>query len=157
MPRLGHFIVCRVLCSEFRNGADVIRVYFYYKLTLVVVHDKMKTMKKVIIAFMFLVAALPAYAYVDHDTAVISIMNKAAGKVQSVTVPVGTMIEFEKLNIMVRSCKQTDPFQAQDYFMFVEVSTAADGKIFSNWMSHNEPGERPLQNSDYDLWLVRCE
>ncbi len=132
----------------------------YYKLTLIMRDCNMCGMKIFTKFFMLacgLVTMSSAYAYVDHDTAVISIMNKAAGKVQSVTAPVGTMIEFEKLNIMVRSCKQTDPFQAQDYFMFVEVSTAADGKIFSNWMSHNEPGDNPLQNADYDLWLVRCE
>jgi hypothetical protein len=84
-------------------------------------------------------------------------MNKAAGKTQTMTLPVGQPVKFEKLEIIVRSCKQTDPFQAEDFFAFTQISTAADGLIFSNWLSRNEPGVTPLQNPDYDVWLVKCE
>lgn len=103
--------------------------------------------------------ALPwgADAYVNRDIADIRIMNKAAGKTYSIDIPVGNSAQFEKLNITVHSCKQTDPFDAEDYFAFLEISTATDGTIFSNWMSRNEPGVRPLQNADYDVWLVGCE
>lgn len=99
----------------------------------------------------------PADAYIEKKTAVVRIMNKAAGKSQTVTIPVGVHTEFEKLSMIVRTCKQTDPFQAEDFFMFVEVNKNPDGKIFSGWMSRNEPGDNPLQNADYDLWLVSCE
>lgn len=117
----------------------------------------MKLTKAMFFVPLFLLCATAARAYTDRGTAVIGIMNKAAGKTQTVSIPVGRTAEFEKLNIHVRACKQTDPFDAEDFFMFVEVATRADGKIFSNWMSRNNPGDRPLQNADYDLWLVRCE
>ena len=115
-------------------------------------------MKK-IITFFILSAFVPnfANAFVDRDVAVIRIMNKAAGKTYSLDIPVGNSAQFEKMNIVVRSCKQTDPFDAEDYFAFMEISTAADGRIFSNWMSRNEPGVRPLQNADYDVWLIGCK
>ncbi|MDE5615848.1 MAG: DUF2155 domain-containing protein [Alphaproteobacteria bacterium] len=116
-------------------------------------------MKKYIIG-LFAICAFttimsPANAYIDRETAVVRIMNKAAGKAQTVTLPVGRRMSFEKLDLLVRSCKQTDPFQAEDFFMFIEISQ--DAKIFSGWMSRNEPGNNPLQHPDYDLWLVRCE
>lgn len=118
-------------------------------------------MKKICFLILFSLAAsfLPnaADAYIDRKNAVVRIMNKAAGKVQTVTLPVGKNAQFEKLNMVVRSCKQTDPFDAEDFYMFIEVETDTDGKIFSGWMSANEPGDNPLQNADYDLWLVRCE
>ena len=98
-----------------------------------------------------------ANAYVDKQTAVVRIMNKAAGKVQTVSLPVGLLQTYEKLTLLVQSCKQTDPFDAQDYFMFVEINKSDQGKIFSGWMSANEPGNNPLQNADYDVWLVSCE
>lgn len=104
-----------------------------------------------------LFAPISANAYIDRKNAVVRIMNKAAGKVQTVTLPVGKNAQYEKLNMLVRSCKETDPFDAEDFFMFIEVNTESDGKIFSGWMSANEPGDNPLQNADYDLWLVRCE
>ncbi len=100
---------------------------------------------------------LDANAYVEKNSAVIRIMNKAAGKVQTVTLPVGKEAEFEKLSIMIRTCKQTDPFQAENFFAFVEMSKKSEGKIFSGWMNANEPGENPVQNADYDVWLVKCE
>lgn len=134
----------------------------FNNLTLWRVEYKMICMKKIILSvslfcFAGVCAASNAYAYIDRDNAVIRIMNKAAGKVQTVTLPVGKMAEFEKLSIMVRTCKQTDPFQAEDFFAFVEINKTDEGKIFSNWLSRNEPGQNPLQNADYDVWLVKCE
>lgn len=119
-------------------------------------------MKKLIVAFIAFgtylsVFASGAHAYVEKDNAVVRIMNKAAGKVQTVTLPVGKTAEFEKLDITIRSCKQTDPFQAENFFAFVEINKETEGKIFSGWMNSNEPGDNPLQNADYDVWLVKCE
>lgn len=122
----------------------------------------MSGMKKQIVKLLFIcmlpcIAAPMADAYVNRDVAVVAIMNKAAGKVQHVRIPVGKTAGFEKLTMTVRACKQTDPFQAEDEFMFIEVSKNGEGQIFSNWMSKNEPGDNPMQNADYDLWLVGCE
>ncbi len=122
----------------------------------------MVSMKKVLnfLAFSSLFVGgfvLDANAYVDKNSAVIRIMNKAAGKVQTVTLPVGKEAEFEKLSLIIRTCKQTDPFQAENFFAFVEMSKKSEGKIFSGWMNANEPGENPVQNADYDVWLVKCE
>ncbi len=98
-----------------------------------------------------------ANAYIEKDTAVVRIMNKAAGKTQTVKIPVGRPAEFEKLLITVQTCKQTDPFQAENFHAFIEISTVSNGQIFGGWMNRNEPGDNPLQNADYDLWLVQCE
>ena len=122
----------------------------------------MFSMKKVLkfLAFSSLfvyVFVLDANAYVDKNNAVIRIMNKAAGKAQTVTLPVEKEAEFEKLSLLVRTCKQNDPFQAENFFAFIEISKDSEGKIFSGWMNTNEPGENPVQNADYDVWLVKCE
>ena len=98
-----------------------------------------------------------AVAYVERENAIVRVMNKAAGKVQTITMPVGRNVQFEKLTMLVRSCKQSDPFDAENYFAFIEISKSDDGKIFSNWMNANEPGDNPLQNADDDVWLVKCE
>lgn len=134
----------------------------FNNLTLSWCDGNISNMKKLFTIGLFFVFAcfmtvVPAHAYIDRDTAVIRIMNKAAGKVQTVTLPVGQNAQYEKLNMIVRSCKQTDPFDAEDFFMFIEINKSDAGQIFSGWMSANEPGDNPLQNADYDLWLVRCE
>lgn len=121
-------------------------------------HYKIIFMKKIIISlFILCIMHTSANAYVDYDNAVLRIMNKAAGKSYTVKANVGNDARFEKLHFTVRACKQTDPFQAEDFFAFVEISDASGKMIFSNWMSRNEPGRNPLQNADYDVWLVKCE
>ncbi len=114
-------------------------------------------MKKIIVFLFSLFLIIDAHAYVDRANAVISILDKASGKTNTTTIPVGQNMKYEKLNFIIQSCKQTDPFQAENAYMFIEISTATDGKIFSGWMNKNAPGENPLQNADYDVWLVRCE
>ncbi len=114
-------------------------------------------MKKLLFCLMFCALPTMVCAYVDRDLAVLRIMNKDAGKVQEVNIPVGQEFQFEKMFINVRSCKQTDPFQAADFFTFLEISERDKGQIFGGWMSRNEPGQNPLQHPDYDVWLVKCE
>ncbi|MBR2012242.1 MAG: DUF2155 domain-containing protein [Alphaproteobacteria bacterium] len=119
----------------------------------------MKKMFAKIFLFGIIMGALPGVlgAYINRNTAIVRVMNKAAGKVYTLEIPTGDSAKFEKLNITIRACKQTDPFDAEDFFAFIEASTVTDGLIFSNWMSRNEPGVQPLQHADYDLWLVSCE
>ena len=119
-------------------------------------------MNKVLALFIAFISVLmvgqvDALAYIDKNVAVVRILNKAAGKTQMVNLPVGQKTAFEKLDIIVRSCKQNDPFDAENFFAFVEIEKNTEGKIFSGWMNANEPGENPLQNADYDVWLVKCE
>lgn len=112
---------------------------------------------KIFFAFLFLIMPGVVNAYVERNVAVLRVMNKDAGKVQQINIPVGQEVQFEKIFINVRNCKQSDPFQAEDFFAFLEISEQDKGKIFSNWMSRNEPGQNPLQHPDYDVWLVKCE
>ncbi len=130
---------------------------FLFSLTLFGIHDKMHIMKRLLVAFLSLFVVASANAYIDRENATLRIMNKAAGKVQTLVVPLNTPTQFEKLNIVARACKQTDPFDALDYFVFLEISTADDGRVFGGWMGHNAPGDNPLQHPDYDVWLEKCE
>lgn len=106
---------------------------------------------------LFFIPVLGAFAYTDNNIVIVRIMDKAAGKTQLVKIPVGENVQVDKLSVLTRSCKKTDPFQAEDFFAFIEIQESDKGKIFSGWMSRNNPGQNPLQNPDYDLWVVGCE
>lgn len=134
----------------------------FNNLTLLGGEDNICCMNKVLALFIAFISVLmvgqvDALAYIDKNVAVVRILNKAAGKTQMVNLPVGQKTAFEKLDIIVRSCKQNDPFDAENFFAFVEIEKNTEGKIFSGWMNANEPGNNPLQNADYDVWLVKCE
>lgn len=124
---------------------------------IAIIQDMRKYIQILSVFFGLVVMTAPANAYVDRATAIVRIMNKAAGKVQTLALPVGQTVAFEKLNLTARSCKQTDPFDAENFFMFIDIDKGGEGRIFGNWIDRNEPGDRPLQDADYDLWLVRCE
>ena len=94
--------------------------------------------------------------FVNKDTAVVRVMNKAAGKAQTISLTVGRTTQVEKLSVRVRACKQTAPYTAENFYMFAEIKKNGN-QVFSGWMDRNEPGDNPLQDSDYDLWLLRCE
>ncbi|MBR6010134.1 MAG: DUF2155 domain-containing protein [Alphaproteobacteria bacterium] len=84
-------------------------------------------------------------------------MNKAAGKTQVVPIKVGKTVQYDGLTLTARSCKKSDPFDAENFFVFLEIYTKTDGRIFSGWMNRNEPGQNPLQDNAYDVWLEKCE
>ncbi|MBO4480305.1 MAG: DUF2155 domain-containing protein [Alphaproteobacteria bacterium] len=118
-------------------------------------------MKKLIyiltLVYFTILGSSGAMAYTERRTATLRVMDKAAGKTQTLVASVGTPIEFEKISILVRSCRQTDPFKAENFYAFTEI-TKSDGEIiFSNWMDRNNPGNNPVQNPDYDVWVVGCE
>lgn len=105
----------------------------------------------------FVSLANNANAFVEKNFAVVQILDKAAGKAKTVSLPVGQKVEFEKLYLLTQKCLQTDPFMAENFYAFVEITKSDSAKIFSNWMNRNAPGENPVQNPDYDVWLLRCE
>ena len=110
-----------------------------------------------VFAPLFLFLNTSAFAYIEKETAVLRVMNKAAGKTQTVSGKVGNSIQHDGLVIKIRNCKQTDPFDPENFFAFLEIYTKTDERIFSGWMNHNEPGQNPLQDDTYDVWLEKCE
>ena len=94
--------------------------------------------------------------FIDKNIAVVRIMNKAAGKTNTLNLPVGKTSEIDKMFVTVRACKQTAPYTAENFYMFAEIKKNGN-LIFSGWMDRNEPGDNPLQDADYDLWLINCE
>ena len=123
--------------------------------------DSITNMNKKICFFVSLLAVCfvvrPAFSYTEKDLAVVRVMDKAAGKTQLLTIPLNQNIQFDNLILNARNCKQTDPFDAENFFVFLEIYTKTDGRIFSGWMNRNEPGQNPLQNDTYDVWVEKCE
>lgn len=123
--------------------------------------DNMCDMKNIfkILCFVCLLGVIPGvtHAYINRNTATLRVMDKAAGKTRTLDATVGVPVRVEKMSILVRTCKQSDPFDPEDFYAFVEITKSDNTKIYGNWMNRNNPGDRPLQNPDYDVWLVECK
>ena len=116
-------------------------------------HSIFAVLTSVLVCF----APCSAFSYIEKDVAVVRVMNKAAGKTQVVPINVGQSVQYDGLTLIARNCKQSDPFDAENFFVFIEIYTKTDGRIFSGWMNRNEPGQNPLQDDTYDVWLEKCE
>lgn len=103
------------------------------------------------------VAPRAAWSYIEKNTAVMRVMDKVAGKTQVVHLGVGKTVQHDGLMLVARNCKQSDPFDAENFFVFIEIYTKNNERIFSGWMNRNEPGQNPLQNDTYDVWVEKCE
>ena len=137
-----------------RQGSFFVTMFDFYRKRGYNTFD----MKKVFVFLMlFCFAPTIACAFVNKDIATLAVLDKAAGKTKNITIPIGQSVTFEKITIAVRDCKQSDPFKPENFYAFVEISKSDSGKFFSNWMDRNNPGRDPVQNPDYDVWLLRCE
>ena len=119
----------------------------------------MNMFKKLCLVIMplFLFSIQSVSAYIEQDVAFVRIMDKASGKTQLLPINVGDTVKFDGLNIKIQNCKKTDPFDAENFFVFLEIYAKADKRIFSGWMNRNEPGQNPLQDDTYDVWIEKCE
>ena len=103
------------------------------------------------------VAPRDGFSYVEKHTAIVRVMDKVAGKTQVVPLKVGKTVQHNGLSLIARNCKQSDPFDAENFFVFLEIYTKSNDRIFSGWMNRNEPGQNPLQNDTSDVWVEKCE
>ncbi|MDR0319530.1 MAG: DUF2155 domain-containing protein [Rickettsiales bacterium] len=123
-------------------------------------------MKKLLLPsyFFLLTCFVPAYGnetdeMISKDFALVQVLDKASGKTKQLKLPAGKESVFEKLSINVKSCLAASEFQPESYSAFFQIyKSAPDGKprVFSGWMMSNSPGANPLEDENYDLWLVKC-
>ena len=132
-------------------------IFLWLILTYLICECIIVGMKKFFTILLMFVMPIMANAYVEKDTAVLRVMDKDAGKVYEHNVTVGNTMQFGKINIVVKNCKQSDPFDAENHFAFLEIFDVDAGQVFGGWMNRNEPGANPLQHADYDVWLVKCK
>ncbi|MDR1826536.1 MAG: DUF2155 domain-containing protein [Rickettsiales bacterium] len=140
----GLTAVSRFMCAALRRGF----------ISLFILHSSFLILISFFIASSH--AEVPESEYIVMETAIVQAMNKAAGKTQTLKIPVGKTVRFDKLEITVEKCLGTDEFLPENFYMFA-VLAKGGREIFSGWMIKSEPGYNPLQDPDNDLWLVRCE
>lgn len=121
-------------------------------------------MNKKLLTFLsclFLTAANLAEATgIDKNTAKMQAMDKITGRVSVIYVPVGGLVTFGSLSIVVRSCKTRPMEEAPDNFAFADISDKTlkgeDVNIFRGWMISSSPATHAVEHPIYDVWLLSC-
>lgn len=98
---------------------------------------------------------------IDKNTAKMQAMDKITGRVSVINVPVGGMVKFGSLSIVVRACKTRPMEETPDNFVFADIADKTlkgeDVNIFRGWMISSSPATHAVEHPIYDVWLLSCE
>lgn len=97
---------------------------------------------------------------IARNNAKMQAMDKITGRVSVINVPVGGMVEFGSLSIVVRSCKTRPAEEAPDNFAFADITDKTlkgeEFNIFKGWMISSSPATHAVEHPIYDVWLLQC-
>lgn len=97
---------------------------------------------------------------IDKNTAKMQAMDKITGRVSVINVPVGGMVQFGSLSIVVRACKTRPMEETPDNFAFADITDKTlkgeDVNIFRGWMISSSPATHAVEHPIYDVWLLSC-
>ena len=95
----------------------------------------------------------------DHDTVVLGGMEKVTGHAFAFAIGVGETGSFGALQVTVRACRKTPPWQTPESASFLEIRDGRSGdsaEVFNGWMFAGTPGVSALEHPVYDIWVLDC-
>jgi len=88
-------------------------------------------------------------------------LDKVTGKVYSVDVPVGSLVEFGNLKIIVHKCYKSDPEDFPESLAFLTIIKSPPDEeeqvIFEGYMFASSPAISCLEDPVYDVWIKECK
>lgn len=106
-------------------------------------------------------SAAHAAEMIAEPTAVLQGLDKITARVSRFNAPVGTMIGFGTLSIVVRDCEKSAPEEQPENAAFVEIYENRPGeqrlRLFSGWMFSSSPALSALEHPVYDVNLLECK
>ena len=114
-----------------------------------------------VLAWSALVAANAAEEMIPEPIAIMQGLDKITARVSRFEAPVGQVVTFGKLSIVVRDCQKSAPEDRPENAAFVEVGETRPGegkvRLFSGWMFSSSPALSALDHPVYDVNLLECK
>lgn len=97
----------------------------------------------------------------ESNVVVLRGLNKVIGRVSTLEVPLGTLANFENLEIIARKCWKAPPEDRPENAALLEVREVKSGEapkqIFLGWMMSSSPAISSLEHPVYDITVLSCE
>lgn len=95
------------------------------------------------------------------DRVKLQILDKITGKISSVDVPLGTTVNFERLEIVPLLCWKSYPEERPENKLLLKVfenraKFKRRKKLFYGWIFSSSPGIVGLEHPLYDITLKEC-
>lgn len=123
-------------------------------------------MRKNNIKYTISVLALCLFSYsvkaeeISTNAALMQAMDKVTGRVNKVTVPVNSKVNYGDFSLVLRACKKRPAEETPENFAFVDVTDKSFGEdeynIFRGWLLSSTPGINAIEHPIYDMWLLEC-
>jgi hypothetical protein len=103
-----------------------------------------------------LVLAAPASAQVSPGSgAVLRGLDKIDGRVEDITVGVGSTVEIGRLAISLIECRYPTDNPAGNAYAWLTIRQG-DEPLFEGWMVASSPALNALDHPRYDVWVIGC-
>ena len=97
----------------------------------------------------------------ENNIVVLRGLNKVIGRISTLDAPLGTVTNFENLEIIARKCWKAPPEDRPENAALLEVREARAGEapkqIFLGWMFSSSPALSSLEHPVYDITILSCE
>ncbi len=94
------------------------------------------------------------------DTAVLQGLDKVTARISTIQAPVGQVIRFGTLEIVVRACEKRSPEEAPESVAFVDIWEVREDQpafaVYRGWMFASSPALAAMEHAVYDVWVVDC-
>ena len=106
-------------------------------------------------------AALAAPAVAEPmDVAVLQGLDKVTGRVSTIEAPIGRVVRFGALDIIVRTCDKRPPEETPESAAFLDIWEVHPGEaavsLFRGWMFASSPALSAMEHPVYDVWVLDC-
>ena len=114
-----------------------------------------------LVVALVMAGAAGAEEMTPEPTAIMQGLDKITARVSRFEAPVGQVVTFGKLSIVVRDCQKSAPEDRPENAAFVEVGETRPGegkvRLFSGWMFSSSPALSALDHPVYDVNLLECK
>lgn len=102
-------------------------------------------------------ARISREAVASASGAVLRGLDKVSGEITDLTLQVGQTARVGRLEVSLGDCRYPVENPAGDAYAWLEIRREGAGAAtFAGWMIASSPALNPLDDSRYDLWVIRC-
>ena len=103
---------------------------------------------------------LNAYA-APYEIAILQGLDKVTARVLTIEAPVGKIVSFGALEIIVRTCDKRPPEETPESTIFLDIWEVFKGEpaqsLFRGWMFASSPALSAMEHPVYDVWVLDCK
>ena len=102
----------------------------------------------------------PAWS-ATYEVAVLQGLDKVTARVLTIEAPVGKIVSFGALEIIVRTCYKRPPEETPESTVFIDIWEVFQGEpaqsLFRGWMFASSPALSAMEHPVYDVWVLDCK